>query len=429
MFFSVLYELSKLSMKDSKTSDKNEVKLLSFSQLVERVHQNTRQMSNLELLAQINHLLNKKYSQINELDEVEMELNIFRVYQVWKKTSLEDVEEFTTALSILTVLIISKIELTGDIFSKEYNVLIDLQNLINDENLSAKIKKSVVDSFGAIQLILLQGSKPIDLNLTINWLLELLPIDDLECLVSVVTAAGSLMTLLAEFSSEFKNEFIQDVLIKLVELLNDHSDDLRKSSAVCSLISLCYEMFDYGDGTGGEGEDAQVPEEPYYDAHEITAILQNLISPSSKKFSKNEKKDSRNIFRDCLLTIDHYTETESSDEHTEFSEMVLYSLKINKSKNLQLSTWFGYFRYLTLKQSLGQELMIKVICSNPSLVRLFTPPSVIPNKFQSDSEVELVHAAKDASSTTASDKKTQNSVRTARTHKIDLQTELNGLSL
>ncbi|EMG45518.1 hypothetical protein G210_4304 [Candida maltosa Xu316] len=177
--------------------------------------------------------------------------------------------------------------------------------------------------------------------------------------VAAIHGVGCLLTLLSQ--GAFLNEIIEDLMLKLVPLLdNDEDRDIAKAAG--RTIGILYEMYDYRQNEGEVDEDDFDEDynvnSPYYEQESLLAILTRLLNLSSKKVAKKDKKDISSVFRNISNTIQIYTNPDKREqvykrtpEGLELLESTSDStyIKLSKYRSLKINSWFLYFRLRHLR--------------------------------------------------------------------------------
>lgn len=183
-----------------------------------------------------------------------------------------------------------------------------------------------------------------------------------EALVSVTAlhGIGCLLTLLPK--GNFLNEFVQDLMIRLIPLLdNDENRDIAKAAG--RTIAVIYEKYDYSLEEDEEDGGAQFDEDynvnsPYYEQEQLFAILERLLNLSSKKVSKKDKKEVNSVFRNISNTVRTYVDPSKRELvykgtpeglQLQSSTIDSSSIKLSKYKTLRINTWYSYIRLKHLR--------------------------------------------------------------------------------
>lgn len=258
-------------------------------------------------------------------------------------------------------------------------------------------------------------------------------ITESQIAIASIHGCGSLLTLLPR--GEFLNEILNELLPKLVEIVDDE-EHLDLSKAATRVISLSYEIYTYDTAEEDiENEDDEFNyNAPYYEQGELTAILQRLSGLGGKKVAKRDRAEVHSIFRETLNTIEVYTNADKrieiykkSPDGIELSNTLVSSthVKLSKSKALPINSWFLYFRLLHLKWCFGFGLHDQLVSNNDIKQILREPPSEYQEKYNFDpneSSIESggyrsANANSDAEYFADADKKRSNDLRKARINK------------
>ncbi|RLV93255.1 hypothetical protein JA1_002575 [Spathaspora sp. JA1] len=186
-------------------------------------------------------------------------------------------------------------------------------------------------------------------------------IEEANVAIAALHGVACFLTLLTR--GAFLNEMLQDIMIKLVPILdNDENRDIAKAAA--RTIGVVYEMFDYDEEEQeNEGEEVQVDldyniNSPYYEQESLFAILERLTNLSSKRVSKKDKKEINSIFRNIKSTVEVYIDPKKrielykqTPEGIELLSKTMESstIKLSKYKLLRINTWSLYVRLRHLK--------------------------------------------------------------------------------
>ncbi|EGW30824.1 uncharacterized protein SPAPADRAFT_156121 [Spathaspora passalidarum NRRL Y-27907] len=175
--------------------------------------------------------------------------------------------------------------------------------------------------------------------------------------IAALHGVACFLTLLTR--GTFLNDILQDLMIKLVPILdNDENRDIAKAAA--RAIGVVYEMFDY-DEEESEDEEPDMDynvNSPYYEQESLFAILERLTNLSSKKVSKRDKKEINSIFRNIKNTVESYVDPKQrvqiykrSPEGIEILGNTIdsTSIKLSKYKVLRINTWCLHARLRHLR--------------------------------------------------------------------------------
>lgn len=166
-----------------------------------------------------------------------------------------------------------------------------------------------------------------------------------------------LLTLLD--SGEYLNEIIEDLMIRIVPLVdNEEIRDISKAAG--RVVAIMYELYDYTINPNDEEEDDQDfnSNAPYYEQEALFSIFERLTNLSSKKVAKKEKKEFHSVFRNILLTLRAYLNPtkrieiyKKSPTGRELLDEIMDStyVKLSKYKSLSINSWFLYMRLRNLK--------------------------------------------------------------------------------
>ena len=183
----------------------------------------------------------------------------------------------------------------------------------------------------------------------LNYISNDLIIDD-NIIKSSLFMVGISLSLAWE-SGRNVDELIEDQILETIKLVLVNKKHKIETKMVASVIvGLCYDIIEFNKKIKKEQEsEKDTTDEEYEFINEqfelIKGEIQTLSNEGSKKIGK-KGKDAKNIFKQVLNTMNN-----SSDDDDE-----LDSIKISKSKNLKVSSWFSYIRIQVLKFILGSEL-------------------------------------------------------------------------
>lgn len=259
--------------------------------------------------------------------------------------------------------------------------------------------------------------------------------------ISAIHAMATLMTLLNRGS--YLNELITSIASELVEIIdNDVNIEIAKAGA--RALALCYELYSY---EGGDVDPEDVDEEfnydsPYYEQESLLSICNRLSNISSKKVGRKDKKDTHTVFSQLANTINNYTNAELREElykkslkgHELSSESVsTTTVKLSRSKILNINSWFLYFRLLTLKWCFGFGLHDQLVHNEDVRSILREPPTAYQEKYGYTDEYDGegqeygLNARTDAERFAKAEKKRDADIKKARVKK--LTTELEDLGI
>ncbi|MCP8717561.1 MAG: IFRD domain-containing protein [Asgard group archaeon] len=245
--------------------------------------------------------------------------------------------------------------------------------------------------------------------------------------VAAIHGVGCLLTLLPQ--GAFLNEIVEDLMFKLVPLLdNDEDRDIAKAAG--RTIGVIYELYDYrqnDDEVNDENydEDYNV-NSPYYEQESLLAILTRLLNLSSKKVAKKDKKDISSVFRNISNTIHAYTNPKDREqiykrtpdglELLETTTDLIY-IKLSKYRSLKINSWFLYFRLKQLRWCFSFGLHNQLV-SNESIRDVLKEPenefhygtqNEIDESLLDDDNSEFLHEYMDQKH--SNDEKTRNAKR------------------
>ncbi|KAL1580878.1 IFRD domain-containing protein [Candida albicans] len=326
---------------------------------------------------------------------------VAKLINIFTSANYRSEDEFLYLFRSLIALICSDIEEFGSLVSTE--LLNHIQHVITEPSNSIvtnSIKANVITGYVVLTLILHNGASSFGIDERIAMLIELAEgytasattlkkeveagdrehstfitdksldkklvneanakvVAEASVAVAAIHGVGCLLTLIPHGS--FLNEIMEDLMFKLVPLLdNDEDRDIAKATG--RVIGVIYEMYDYGQNAdadnGGDFDNEYNENSPYYEQESLLAILTRLLNLSSKKVAKKDKKDISSVFRNISNTIKIYTDANSREQvykRTQEGLELLDStsdstyIKLSKFRSLKINSWFLYFRLKHLR--------------------------------------------------------------------------------
>lgn len=374
-------------------------------------------------------------------------------------------------------LLASDIEEFGDLITPEFlgHIIQLIQDpsttLVNNEN-----KSSMITGLTGLLMVMYNGSSSYGIDDKVSWLIELgegynlssntlseqLSSGDREystkfdenddkmivnesvnkvnaeasVAISALHGAGCLLTLFQR--GDYLNEYITDIMPKLVALVDNENLDIAKASG--RVIALCYEIYIY-DNSEEVDEEEYNYNSPYYEQEELLSIIERLTNVTTHKFSKKSKKETRSIFRDILNTLGNYTNhhkriemLKKSPEGIELNNSIMEStyIKLSKTKSLSINSWFLYLRLIHLKWCFSFGVHNQLVSNDSVRDILKEPPSEYDlryggNETLDDDEFEESFSSHISDKYAHNDKKRTEQIRKARVNK--LSESLNDLDL
>ncbi|KAI5954705.1 hypothetical protein KGF57_003915 [Candida theae] len=312
--------------------------------------------------------------------------------------------EFQYLYRSLIALICSDIDEFGALISND-DLLTKIEHLIAEPTnsiVTAENKSSVILGYTALTVVLHNGSSSFGVDDKVNMLMEVAEgysasalalqkeveqgdrehstfitdknldkklvneanakvVAEASVAVAALHGVGCLLTLLRR--GEYLNEISEDLMIKLVPLLdNDENRDIAKAAG--RTIAIIYELYDYGTGGANDGAEEEGEDEdynlnsPYYEQESLISILTRLLNLSSKKVSKKDKKEISSVFRNIINTIETYTDGHKRDQVYKKTEEGIellntcidsINIKLSKYKQLKINSWYLASRLRHLK--------------------------------------------------------------------------------
>ncbi|CAN3353215.1 hypothetical protein DICA3_E05116 [Diutina catenulata] len=323
--------------------------------------------------------------------------NVQKLINVFTQGDYRTATEFYYLVRSLVALIVSDIEDFGAMVTpsllERFKQLVQepANSVITNDN-----KATLINGFVNLNLILHHGSSNFGMDENVQWLMEMAEgfsnsafamqssldsgdreystlINDkdsdrklvseaaekVQGEVSVATAAlhglAALLTLLTK--GEYFNEIVEDMMFKLVPLVdNDSSNDIAKAAA--RVVAVIYEMYTYGTDDDEDDDEEYNTNAPYYEQESLFSIFERLANLSTKKVGKKEKKAVHSVFRNILNTMKSYVNPEQraailarSPEGEELiaANMASTHMRMSKYKSLPIDSWFLYSRLRELK--------------------------------------------------------------------------------
>lgn len=371
--------------------------------------------------------------------------------------------EFSLLFRCVVSLIVSDIEEFGSLIDGEFlGYLKDLiikpsNNIVTNEN-----KSYIITGYVAMLLILHNGNGGFGIDDVVHWLFEVSEgfclsslssikgfkagdreystfFDDLseqrivnditlkqntDTLVGVsgLHGVGCLISLLPR--NDYLNDLIQDLMPKLIELLDE--DNIEISKACGRLIGICYESYTYNNDEDEDEDEEFNYNAPYYEQEQLINTLNTLANLSTKKLKKNDKKDAHSIFRDVLNTVKNFSKLETrleiykkSPAGMELLNTMLDSnyLKLSRTRSIQINSWFLYLRLIHLKWCFGFGVHNQLVANESIRDILKEPPTDYQTKYGDDDEV-IIEREYSTEKHEFDDKKRTTMVRKARVEKL-----------
>lgn len=198
---------------------------------------------------------------------------------------------------------------------------------------------------------------------------------DAEAMVCVYIIQGiaALLSLLPR--GDYLNEISEDLMTKLVPLVDDEANDISKAAA--RAIAVIYELYDYSINDDEDDEESGDTEynsnAPYYEQEYLFSIFDRLANLSSKRVSKKEKKEVHSVFRSVGNTVTAYANKESREaiqKRTEEGKEILNSImdstyiRLSKYRSLPINSWHLYSKLRQLKWCFSFGLHSQLVCND-----------------------------------------------------------------
>jgi hypothetical protein len=189
--------------------------------------------------------------------------------------------------------------------------------------------------------------------------------------VSALHGIAALLTLLSR--GEYLNEIAEDLMIKLVPLVDE--DDYKDiSKAAARVIAVIYEAYTYGEDSDDEDDEEEYNSNaPYYEQEYLFSIFDRLANLSSKKVSKKEKKEVHSVFRNVGNSLKAYVDKDTRDKiykGTPDGQEILSNImdstyiRLSKYKSLPIDSWLLYARLRQLKWCFSFGLHNQLVCND-----------------------------------------------------------------
>jgi Interferon-related developmental regulator (IFRD) len=156
--------------------------------------------------------------------------------------------------------------------------------------------------------------------------------DDDEAIAASIEGLAILLSVL-----ENPLEKIQAVLPILVKTLSSSSLTVRLAAG--ESIALAYELAAPPSSESDEDYDEEPTEEPIYDdIDHLTSLLASLSTASTKKMSKNSRREQHSLFRDILRTVSSH------------QPLPTQKLRFARKEELRLDSWGNLLRLKHLRR-------------------------------------------------------------------------------
>ena len=176
--------------------------------------------------------------------------------------------------------------------------------------------------------------------------------DDDEIVTSAIEAYGILLS-----ACDDQQAPVQEIMPVLIENLSSSTLSVRLAAG--EVVALCYELFASA-STSDEDEEAEEEEDeeksttsqPYDDIEHLTSILASLSTTSTKKISKNSRREQHSLFRDILRTVSSH------------QPLPTQKLRFAKREELRINSWEKLLRLKHLRRIFTHGLHVH-LASNP----------------------------------------------------------------
>lgn len=251
-----------------------------------------------------------------------------------------------------------------DVTDEVIEFLSYLEGKISSDDLDNPLKEQYVYAYSAMTLSIYEGSGAFGIDNKLHFLTEtLLGLNaDVEGNSDVISALlygiGGIFTLL--LNSSTLNEELETFLESSMDYVL-HYELLKVQRPMAMLIGLAYETFHYIDDIHETDYDMDDELQPYDQTYLVEQRLQELVG-GSKGNRKNDKLDSRSVFREALHTVKLYSvranRTQMGDKSYDSSndEQVLTHIRLSKTRSIAVKSWVSLFRLVLLKWTFGVGL-------------------------------------------------------------------------
>jgi len=153
--------------------------------------------------------------------------------------------------------------------------------------------------------------------------------DDDDIITASIEAYAILLSII-----QSPEDIIPDSMPALVDSLSSASLQVRLSAG--EAIALSYELSPLEDSDSDSPQQPESP--PYDDLHHLTILLSSLSTQSTKKLSKNSRREQHSLFRDILRTV------------SEHRGLPTQKLRFAKNQELRINSWEKLLRLKHLRR-------------------------------------------------------------------------------
>lgn len=173
--------------------------------------------------------------------------------------------------------------------------------------------------------------------------------------VAALQGLATMLTLLTP--GEYLNELVEELMFKLVPLV-DNESDMEISKAAARVMAVIYEVYLYEDDNEDDDDEEFNANSPYYEQEQLFSILDRLASILTKKISKKDKKEGRLVFRNVVNSMRALVDTEKRkavyshlEEGAEITANCFpnITLRLSKYRQWPIDTWGLYLRLRQLR--------------------------------------------------------------------------------
>ncbi|GMM38936.1 hypothetical protein DASC09_062750 [Saccharomycopsis crataegensis] len=254
------------------------------------------------------------------------------------------------------------------------------KNIKDVENVPATIRSYLIIGYFTMFLALNEGSHVSGIEEEIGYWLSNLDeastnltndAEEAKVMVGIINGIGILVSLVNDFVE--RNEVIEDLIPSLIFYLSDESP--RISIPAGALVAQCYQSYTFDDSHNDEDGDAD-EDVPYFDNDEIIDILAEKTKYSSKKISKEDKKQLHVAFRDMLKTVTNNVSQNARDDFkiSEESEPLLAEIYLTRPYSklqIRMKDWGFISRLDHMRWAFGSGLGSAVLANDSELLSMF----------------------------------------------------------
>lgn len=194
---------------------------------------------------------------------------------------------------------------------------------IDNTSLEANTRAHMILGYAMLQFFTLYGSGAFKAEEIVEKLLEIAESDGDSAVASAaILGAGLLATTVHK-----PNSIVEQMMPSLIEMLAQPSQEVKLAAG--KVIGLFVQNYQY---------EEDMDEIPFVDYYELTTKLQEIVTMSSKKVSKKDKREQRSLFRDVLKTVNIFS-NHKSRQNLNQEDLVITHLKLARAKSLAVDSW------------------------------------------------------------------------------------------